>query len=107
MNAKSVQRSKRAEKSARCGRPRGPVVLLVASGEVWLNVLDIRALSGWTARHIRRTAVAESWDTRDSEFRGRNGIVTREYALSSLPSRFILSWFSAFQKCREAEAATD
>jgi hypothetical protein len=74
------------------------VVLLVASGEIWLTLEDVRALTGWTDRHVRRAAVQEAWITRASEVRGRNGKFEREYALSSLPSRLIWHWFNSYQK---------
>ena len=107
-NAKSIRQPKKAGK--RAGRERSlraPVVLLVASGEIWLTLAETCSLTRWTERHVRRTAGDESWATRASELRGRNGKQQREYALSSLPSRLIWRWFNLLQKRRNRSEAAD
>jgi hypothetical protein len=98
-NANSPQQPNGAGKRAFCDGLRAPVVLLVASGEVWLTLEDIRALTGHSAAHVRRRARREAWATRASEFRGRNGKCEHEYALHSLPSELIWDWFNSHRKC--------
>jgi hypothetical protein len=101
-NANSTQHPKRAGKRSGWDRHQhlhAPVVLLVASGEVWLTLEDVRELTGQSAGHVRRKARLEAWVTRSSEFRGRNGKREQEYALSSLPSELVWDWFSSHRKC--------
>lgn len=99
-NANLTQQPKRSAKRARdAAALRAPVVLLIASGEVWLTLEDIRALTGQTAGHVRRRARLEAWTVRASELRGRNGKHEHEYALSSLPSELLWDWFNSYRKC--------
>ena len=51
----------------------------------WLSLKQVCELTGWTARHVRRIAERDKWQTQISESRGRNGKPEREYLLTSLP----------------------
>lgn len=53
--------------------------------EAWLTMERVRALTGWSERHVRRAS--RDWSARTSESRARNGKLQREYLLASLPAK--------------------
>lgn len=62
--------------------------------EVWLKCAEAARLTGWSKRHIRRVLNNSS---RESETRGRNGRLEREYALSGLPAAAQLKYARLLQ----------
>lgn len=54
--------------------------------DTWLSIEQVRAATGWTERHVHRTARKRNWTFRLSESAGRNGKRPFEYALAALPA---------------------